>query len=810
MTTTDVEVGWGHLDLRDWTMSRDDRDDRGAEVAVRLPHDAMITEPRSSDAPGRADTGWFPGGRYTYRTQWFADPAFRGRDVQLRFEGVQGESVVTVNGHQVGTVRSGYIEFSFRLDDVLTWGDDNEIVVQVDNSAQPAGRWYPGSGLYRSVYLRIRERVRLDDDGVRVRTTIHGQDASVEVRTLMVNETASPVRVHAELLASGEVVAKSLAGSDGIALLDVPAVQLWSAEDPFRYELVTTVEHEGAIVDSRRELVGLRTVQVDARHGLRINGRTVKLRGACIHHDNGVLGAATHRAAEFRRVRILKENGFNAIRSAHHPISRHLLDACDELGMYVMDELADYWIQTKSTHDFAHRFLRTWREDADRMIEKDRNRACVIMYSIGNEIPETAHATGVALTGEIAAYVKAADPDRPVTVALNIFLNVMSSINQSPYSSEPAAEVPEHTKQGPGSTEANRMVNQIGRFMEVVSRLPRADRATRDAFAAVDIAGYNYGLARYRRDVKAYPDRVIVGSETMQGDIARAWDLVMEHPSVIGDFIWVGWEYLGESGVGVWAPGRTTGLVKPYPYLTAGPGVIDLIGQPDFSLRLGQAAWGVLSGPAIGVRPLDQAGQRVARVAWRSTNGVESWAWRGCEGRKAEIEIYSADEEVELFLNGRSVGRRKTGRRRRYTARFTTPYAAGELVAVGYRQGREVSRTVLRSAGPALGLRLSADAATMIADGDDLSFIEVQVADADGTVEMLSDTDVQLAVHGPAELIGFGSARPDPVVPFTASTQSTYRGRAMAVLRSTGKPGPVRVTANSASHGSAQLDITAR
>ncbi|WP_060886180.1 glycoside hydrolase family 2 protein [Streptomyces caniscabiei] len=808
MTGTDVQLDADRVDLRDWTVRRPGS---AEEAAVRLPHDAMITEPRSSDASGRSDTGWFPGGRYTYRTRWYADPAYRGRDVQLRFDGIQGESVVTVNGHPVGAVRSGYTEFGFRIDDLLNWGDENEIAVDVDNSAQPAGRWYPGSGLYRSVALRIRSRVRLEDDGVGVRTTLHGADAVVEVRTAVVNDSDRPVHVRTVLHSEAGAVAQAVAADDGIAHLHVPGARLWSAEDPFRYELVTTVEHDGAVVDTRRELVGLRTVHVDARHGLRINKKQVNLRGACIHHDNGILGAATHRAAEFRRIRILKENGFNAVRSAHHPMSRHLLDACDELGMYVMDELADYWIQSKSTHDFAHRFLDTWREDADRMIEKDRNRPSVVIYSIGNEIPETAHPDGVALTREITAYVKAADPDRPVTVALNIFLNVLSSMNRSPYAD--TSDTPEGAhpnKQGPGSTEANRLVNQIGRMMNVASRLPIADRATRDAFAEVDVAGYNYGLARYKRDVKAHPDRVIVGSETLPGDIARAWDLVTQYPSVIGDFIWVGWEYLGESGVGVWAPGRRTGLVKPYPYLIAGPGVIDLTGQPDFSLRLGQVAWGTHPGPAIGVRPLDQAGQPVARVAWRSTDAVESWAWRGCAGRKAEIEVYSADDEVELFVNGRPAGRRRAGRRRRYTARFTTTYAAGELVAVGYRGGHEVSRTVLRSAGDDLAIRLTADRAHLRADGDDLAFVEVEIIDGAGTVEMLADDDIELRVEGPAELVGYGSARPDPTRPFADPTQRAYRGRALAVLRSTGLTGNVHITATSHLHGVSHLTLDAR
>jgi hypothetical protein len=805
MTPTASGLASTRVALRTWTFGAVD----GTEPrTVTLPHDAMISEPRSATSPGGTETGWFPGGRYVYRTTWFADAGLADREVVLRFEGVQGDADVAVNGASVGTVRSGYTEFAFRIDPELDWGAENEIVVAVDNLAQPASRWYPGSGLYRPVHLVVRDRVHLEDDGVHVRTVSLGAAARVEVDVRAVNPDASLVTVEVELRSGDRSITSGVVDGDtGTVALVVPDLRPWSAEDPFRYEIVTRVLRDGTVVDERRELVGLRTLDVDARHGLRVNGSSVKLRGACIHHDNGILGAATHRAAEYRRVRILKEAGFNALRSAHNPMSRDLLDACDELGMYVVDELADYWYQSKTAHDHAGRFLSTWQEDAARLVEKDRNRASVVMYTLGNEIPETATARGVALTSELTDYFHAVDPSRPVTVAVNIFLNLMVSLQASPYKQRKGAAEP---ADGPGSTEANVMVNQIGRMMDVASRLPRADKASRGAFAAVDVAGYNYGLARYRRDARAYPDRVILGSETMPGDVARAWELVNESPAVIGDFVWVGWEYLGESGVGVWAPGRRAGLAKPYPYVIAGPGLIDLVGNPDVSLRLAQAAWGTLDGPAIGVRPLDRAGQPVAKVAWRTTDAVESWSWRGCEGRAAEIEVYAAEDEVELLLNGRSLGRKKAGSRHKYLARFRTPYVPGELVAVGYRAGVPVSRTVLRSADVDLRLALEAESPTLAGDGQDLAFVNVQVVDAQGTVESLADDEVTLEIDGPAEIVAFGSAVPDPVEPFGTPKNPTYRGRALAVLRSTGGTGAVRLLARSRTLGEAELTIEAR
>ena len=805
MTPTAPGLANARVALRTWTF----RADGGTEPrTVTLPHDAMIGEPRSAASPGGTETGWFPGGRYSYRTTWFADAALADREVVLRFEGVQGDAQVSVNGAAVGNVRSGYTEFAFRIDPEIVWGAENEISVEVDNLAQPASRWYPGSGLYRPVHLVLRDRVHLVDDGVRVRTVSLGAASRVEVDVLTTNPDEDPVSIEVELRTGDQSVATAVVDGDaGTVALVAPDLRPWSADDPFRYELVARVRRDGAVVDERRELVGLRTLEVDARRGMRVNGTSVKLRGACIHHDNGILGAATHRAAEYRRVRILKESGFNALRSAHNPMSRDLLDACDELGMYVVDELADYWYQSKTTHDHAGRFLSTWQEDATRLIEKDRNRASVVMYTLGNEIPETATSRGVELTRTLAEYFRAADPTRPVTVAVNIFLNVMVSLQASPYKQRKGTE---EKADGPGSTEANVMVNQIGRMMDVVSRLPRADRASRDAFAAVDVAGYNYGLARYRKDARTYPDRVILGSETMPGDVARAWALVNESPAVIGDFVWVGWEYLGEAGVGVWAPGRRAGLAKPYPYVIAGPGLIDLIGQPDMSLRFAQAAWGTLDGPAIGVRPLDRAGRPVAKVAWRTTDAVESWSWRGCEGRRAEIEVYAAEDEVELLLNGRSLGRRKAGPRHNYLARFRTPYVPGELAAVGYRAGAPVSRTVLRSADVDLRLALGAESPTLAGDGQDLAFVHVQVVDGQGTTETLADDEVTLEIDGPGEILAFGSAVPDPVEPFETPVNRTYRGRALAVLRSTGEAGTVRLVARSRTLGETELTIEAR
>lgn len=783
------------------------RSDDASVMSVRVPDDAMLRAGRAASAPGGAEAGWFLGGDYEYTTTWVA-PRGDG-EVALVFEGVQGDAEVSVNDTPVGTVRSGYVEAELPITTVVRRGEVNDIRVLVRHRDQPAERWYPGSGLYRRVRAVIRPAVHFGRDGVQVRTVrLEAARATVRVDAQLSGDVPVDARLHVELSLGKTVVAQASREASARSVeLEVAQPRPWSADDPTRYTVTVTAVVGDEVLDRWESRVGLRTVSVDASRGLRVNGRQVLLAGACIHHDNGLLGAATHRAAEYRRIRLLKEAGFNAIRSAHNPLSRDLLDACDELGMYVLDELADYWFVRKTRFDHSARFRDTWREDVDALVAKDRNYACVIMYASGNEIPESATGAGVELSREITEYFHAADATRPVTLAVNLFLNAMVAMNASPYAVGGGADAGEPAMAG--STEANVMINHIGRMMSVVSRLPSADRASRDAFATVDVAGYNYGVARYTRDAKRYPHRVILGSETLPGDVAKAWRLVKDIPSVIGDFVWAGWEYLGEAGVAVWVPGRRAGLAKPYPYIIAGPGMFDLTGRPDASLRLAQAAWGALEVPAITVRPLDRSGRSYVRSAWRFTDAVESWAWRGSEGTRAEVTVYSDADEVELVLNGRSIGKRPVGERRGFRATFSTPWEPGVLRAIAYRGGVEVGRSDLRSAGADLALALNPESDVMAADGDDLAFVHIELSDPDGIVEMLADDRVSIEVTGPAELVGYGTAHPAPESSFLSAVTTTYRGRALAILRSTGTPGIVRVTARAEQHGEAVLDILA-
>jgi Glycosyl hydrolases family 2, TIM barrel domain/Glycoside hydrolase family 2 C-terminal domain 5/Domain of unknown function (DUF4982)/Glycosyl hydrolases family 2, sugar binding domain/Glycosyl hydrolases family 2 len=795
----------------DWTFRRDADTGDTAEHPVRLPHDAMLVEGRAADAPSGAHGSHFLGGRYVYAKRWTAPADFCDRHFSLLFEGVQGLTRVLVNGTDVGGSVNGYAEFEVNLDSSLTDGE-NLIEVRVDNSAQPNSRWYTGSGIYRPVWLLERGNSFFARDGMRFVPTIDGDVVELGVDFDVEGSALPGAEVRLELWDADKRVANGVTQArEGRVRLVVPEARLWSAETPHLYRAEVQLVAGGTVLDRESPRIGLRTVDVRAGEGLLINGVPTLLKGACIHHDNGILGAATFRAAEFRRARILKDNGYNAVRSSHNPLSRDMLDACDELGLYVMDELTDVWTSKKTAHDGSQYFQDHWRDDLRSMIAKDRNHASVIMYSIGNEIPDTATAAGVELTGELSRFARQLDPTRPVTEAINFLLNVMAGFNKSPFDTSGEQEGLTHKKERkqpkPTSTAANAITNRIGSIMHLISRLPQADKLSRGSFAQVDVAGYNYAGSRYQVDAKRYPERVIVGSETMPGDIAKNWAKVNKLPNVVGDFVWTGWDYLGEAGIGNWNYGKgAAAMNRPYPHVVAGAGAIDITGVPGAATLLSRAVWGELSAPGIAVRPLDHSGKPVARSAWRSTDAIQSWSWRGKDGTKAEIEVYSDAEQVELLLNGRSLGRKRAGRRHGFLARFCTAYQPGELVAVARRHGLE-HRTVLRSAAAELRLALTADRIRLEASGDDLAFLRIEVADNDGVIEMLADDQVRLEVAGAGTLAGFGSAAPVTVDSYLGNVTDTYYGRALAVIRSGVHPGTITVTATSARYGTATLEL---
>ncbi|MFL5652531.1 MAG: glycoside hydrolase family 2 TIM barrel-domain containing protein [Chloroflexota bacterium] len=787
-----------------WTVERE-----GAEpVEVELPHDAMIGEPRHPDAPSGPHGAFFPGGTYRYRKRAALPLLPPEHRAILLFEGISRSSSVIVNSVELGGSTNAYRAFEVDITDALRTGEANDFEVVADNSEQPNSRWYVGSGIHRAVRLQIRGPITLGRHGVRIRTTSL-DPARVEVDLEFSNPERRVVRAEVVLTDSGAQVAESSVSTDGTSarmLLVVTDPRLWSADDPHRYDCSVVLRVDDDVVDAREMRIGLRTIEIDARHGLLVNGHVVLLRGANIHHDNGVIGSVALPAAERRRAEILKAHGFNAIRSAHNPVSSAMLDACDELGLYVIDETTDVWWLPKTLHDDSRTFLAEWRADIDGMVLRDRNHPSVIMYSVSNENPETASRTGIELARAMKQRIDDLDGTLPVTAGVNIAMNGMGRRDATPpVDGNPKGKASTDVFD---STAFNMATQIIGPVMKLAAASKRADVGTRGIFDVLDVAGYNYGSVRFRKDAKAHPARIIVGSEDTPGDIARIWPMVERLPNLIGDFLWAGWDYLGEVGVGHWVHGRRMApFVKPFPYITSGSGVIDITGVPGAAALLAQAVWGTATAPAIAVRPLDLTGQPVVKAAWRPSDAIASWSWSGKDGQVAEVEVYSNEAEVELFSNGVSQGTKKAGPGHGYVARFQLPYRPGELVAVARSQAGRPTECRLRSASGPLGLVITADRTELSADGNDLAHLTIDVADGDGVVESLADDLVTLTIEGPVRLAGFGSAAPATEESYADHEHRTYYGRALAVLRATRDRGPVRVTATSALHGTTTSEL---
>ncbi|MET7334704.1 glycoside hydrolase family 2 TIM barrel-domain containing protein [Nonomuraea sp. NPDC005650] len=752
---------------------------------VTLPHDAMIGQERT--AAGEGAGAYFPGGVYEYRKTFFVPEEHRGRRIVVEFEGVYRDASVFVNGDYAGRRPYGYSLFRVDADRFLRFGQDNEI--RVEARAHQDSRWYSGAGIYRDTWLLVGDPVRIAPDGVRVTTPdIDAERAVVEVATTVVNDSLAirTVELVTELRdPAGAVVAGGtsrvtvLPGEPAIARqrLYVRDPALWSPGTPALYGCgvtLTDVDFE----DAERVTFGIRSLRLDPEHGLRINGESVKLRGACVHHDNGVLGAATFARAEERRVQILKEGGFNAIRMSHHPMSKAMLDACDRLGMLVVDETFDMWTSAKSPFDYSLSFPEWWERDVEAMVAKDYNHPSVVMYSIGNEIPETGTPSGAAWGRRLAEKVRALDGTRYVTNAINNMLAVMSDLARFREQAEGAG--------------INTLMADAGDAMNAIAASDLVTERTAESYGVLDVAGMNYSDSRYALDHEKFPDRIILGTETFPTRIDRNWALVEQYSTVIGDFTWTGWDYLGEAGIGRPQYGERPVFTAPYPYLLAGCGDIDITGHRRPASYYREIVFGLRTQPYLAVQRPQHHGKPSVGGPWAWSDTLSSWTWPGHEGAPIIVEVYGDADEIELLLNGRSLGRRPVDR---FRTSFETAYEPGELLAVAYRDSIETGRATLRSASGPVLLRAQADRPVVTATGGDLAYVTLTLTDADGTLHTSADQPVRVEVSGAGVLIGLGSADPSTGERFDATERHTYEGRALAVVRPTG-PGKIRLLAS--------------
>ena len=686
-------------------------EEEGLGTPVTLPHDAMLSEPRTEIAEGGLNVSWFEGRDYVYSKKYFFSEAELERHNILEFEGVYRKAEVFINGKKAMFRPYGYTNFYVELDGLIHPGE-NTLEVIARNADQPNSRWYSGAGIYRPVKLWYGPKAHIAVNGVKIRT-VSVDPAVVEIRV----KTSVPGTVKVQVL-DGETLVTETSGENSMRV-SIPEAKLWSVDTPHLY---TARVLFGA--DTAEETFGIRSLSWGGE-GLRMNGERVILRGACIHHDNGLLGAACHPDAVERKLRILKENGYNAIRSAHNPCSKAALAVCDRIGMLVMDEYIDHWYIHKTQHDYVEFFDAFWKQDLTDMVDKDYNHPSVILYSTGNEVAETAQSKGIALAKEMTQLLHSLDGTRPVTCGINIFFNFLNSIGFGQYSDEKAAKEAERAarakaagkkakERSTGSKFFNDMAGLLGAdFMKIGATLHGSDVTTREAFANMDIAGYNYGEKRYKKDLKKYPDRLILGSETFCFDAFRFWELAKENPRLIGDFVWAGFDYLGEVMVGSWEYGEYAKNFDAGPgWMSAGSGRIDLTGKPLGEALYTKVAFALDKGPYIAVRPLCHKSSKHSPSAWKMTNAQPSWSWRGWEGKRAHVEVYARAAQVELLLNGRSVGRKAMKNDCLFT--FRVPYENGKLEAVSYDpSGNEIGRNALVTAGEETMLRAVPEESTV-------------------------------------------------------------------------------------------------
>jgi len=781
---------------------------QGDGTPITLPHDAMISLPRSEGAASGGRGAYFPGGVFEYSKTFDVPAHFADKKVSIEFEGVYRDAMIYVNGVFAGQRPNGYSGFVIALDPYLHYGAPNTI--RVDARAHDDSRWYTGVGIYRDTHLVVTSLVHFEHGGLQITTPDIDEERAVVSAGITVRNDGLHTRT--------VTVATRIDGPDGAAVAEgsspatvragesvvvrqrlyVPNPSLWNVRTPTLYSARAAIVDETGEQEEVSSSFGIRELRLDPQHGLRINGESVKLRGACIHHDNGILGAATIRRAEERRIQLLKDAGFNAIRSSHNPLSPAMLDACDRHGMLVMDETFDMWTEGKSSFDYSLAFPEWWERDVEALVAKNYNHPSVIFYSIGNEILETGDPLGSNLGRQIAEKVRSLDNTRFITNGINGFVAAFREVVEMmhAHSGEAAAE---------SEGGVNGLMNSAGDFMGQINASPLVTAKTEESFSVLDVAGLNYGDSRYLMDKELYPDRILVGSETFPPGIAKYWRLVQDNPQILGDFSWTGWDYLGEVGIGrVQYADVPPVFEAPFPWIAAWVGDLDITGNRRTMSYYRETVFGLRDQPFIAVQRPENFGRPRVPGMWAWSDTLPSWSWDAADHSPTEVEVYSDADEIELVINGASQGRRACGPEHAYICRFNVEYVRGQITAIAYRDGAEVARTNLLTVTSAVALTATPDRTALTADDGELSFIVIEFRDANGTLATTVNQSVSLEVSGPAVLQGFGSAKPDNPERYDAARHTSFDGRLLAAVRPTG-PGSITVTASSERYGTATV-----
>ena len=753
--TADIQAQQQQLFDAGWQFTRN-----GKTINVNLPHDWDIyTAPDPTAGATGTGGGWYAGGKGEYR-KTFKTPA-KAEVVKLHFEGVYQKAEVYVNGQKAGQHAYGYTPFTVDITPYLYIGtkQDNEVLVKVDNSEQPNCRWYSGSGIYRHVWLQTLPALHIKENGVIVTTPkVTEQQAVVNVEVTVQNESNSDQKAvvavdnlqHKPItLKAGEC--KAVTFSFGI---DNPT--LWSPDTPHLYETTVEIYSDlGPLMAHTAVPFGIRSVSFDADKGFLLNDKPLLINGACVHHDDGVLGAMAFDAAEIRKVRQMKDAGFNLIRTSHNPTTRAFLDACDSIGMLVIDEAFDGWRQSKNPYDYSTLIDSCYREDIQAMVGRDINHPSIVCWSIGNEVMERKDIRVITTARQLKQAILEMDDTRPVTEAL-------CSWDSDWEIYDPHAEV-------------------------------------------LDVVGYNYMIHKHKGDHQRDPRRVMWQTESYPRDAFKNWQLVRDHPYIVGDIVWTGLDYLGESGIGRYyydgeRPGEHYVDGGQPDWHGAYCGDVDITGWRKPISHYREMLWGPTPGPSLlreggvylAVKEPNGYHGTIRETAWSVWPTWESWNWPGWEGKPIEVEVYTKAPEVTLYRNDKLIGTKAVNETTEYKAVFTVPYEPGTLRAKTMQ-----GESILATASEPAALRLTPDRHIITADGQDLAFITVEVVDAEGRVCPNAAIPCEAVVKGQGQLMAFASADLKDREPYTSSKVTTWKGRALLVVRSTKKKGNVQVSINS-------------
>lgn len=748
--------------------------------SIDLPHDWSIEDlpgtasPFSINAISQVSGGFTTGGTGWYRKTFSIPEDSKNLCYILLFEGIYMNAEIYVNGIPAYKHPYGYTSFWFDITGLIKPGDKNILAVKVMNEGENS-RWYSGSGIYRHVWLQVVNPVHFETWGTSVTTPeITSGNSLISVGYTLINQSSRgrSIRIVTKILTpdgnlAGQAEAVTVIDS-GKSLrlsqkINVTNPKLWSPDSPLLYKAVNEIYENESLMDQTTTVFGIRSFSFDAVNGFMLNGKALKLKGGCVHHNNGPLGAMAFDRAEERRVELLKASGFNAIRTSHNPPSPAFLDACDRLGMLVMDEAFDMWNEGKNPADYHIYFNEWWKKDIESMVFRDRNHPSVILWSIGNEIPNRQKPEVAETAVKLASYIRSIDPARPVTSAVND---------------------------------------------------PKPDKD--QYFAALDVCGYNYASTGdpasgiYEKDHTRVPERVMVGTESYPLTAFQAWMDVIDHPYVAGDFVWTAFDYIGEASIGWRGYWQKQDF---YPWNLAFCGDIDICGWKRPQSYYRDALWkenqlSLWITPPVPSFPTNP--ERESWSKWHWIDATDSWNWSGQTGKPLEATVYSSCDQVELFLNGKSLGRKTTNRSTEFKASWQVIYQPGTLKAVGYKRGKKANVTELKSAGEPAKIKLSTDRHEIKADGQDLCYVSVEVTDAEGIRNPVAENQIIFNIEGPGKITGVGNANPVSTESCQSDKRKAWHGRCLVIIRSEMKEGRIILKASSSGLDSAVVEIISK